>query len=240
MERIAVWLISIAILILYSFVLFRGGYVTMIFVFICVALVGVLILLIARYAIKREQTVTLAGVGPGFALESARQSIFSAEDHLVGFPSGSFEIATWSDQGFEAKEFIPKGSGSVVMRFIRIPGAFATMLVAIGSEMGLIGFFIGLIGASLLMGAFLVLFVVPLTLAWLVEIALKPLVRSDISVSAVSKGDVVDLVFVFRGLSAFFVEKKVLSAFRPPNLPAKYSSLAGESVAPTFNAEVVT
>ncbi len=226
MEKFTIGVISLLILCVYIFILFNSGYVGMIVVFVVVAVIGVIGLLVTRYIAKSVQTVQLAGVGKGHALRSASHAVFAAEDHVVGFPSGSFEVEYKpTGDGLVATEFIPKGSGSIVMRFVRAPFYLGAALVAVGARSGVPGFFVGLFGAFFLVGAFLFFFVVPLTLAWLVEIALKPLVRSQIDVTATEENNVVTLTFEFRGASAFMVQRKVLAAFVPPVLPARFAGL---------------
>ncbi|MCT9002613.1 hypothetical protein [Microbacterium memoriense] len=228
MGKLTVTLVSIAIVIVYGIVWIANpnGYFGMILTFVIVAAIGVTWMLVIRYAVTITRTVTLTGVGVGYALRSVSQSIWAAEDHLVGFPSGTFEVKTGDESNSViATEFVPKGSGGIVLSFIRIPGAIAATIFLAFAQFGVFGFFIGFFLAAIGLGIFLMLFVVPLAIAWLVEIAFKPLLKSQISVTASEADDAVTLEFRFRGASALLVMKRILRAFDTPVLPPRYAGM---------------
>jgi len=226
MEKLTVWAISIAIFLTYVVILSSAGYSGMIVTFLVVAAVGSGLMIVARYIVTIRKTVTLRGVGSHYAITSASHAIFAAEDHVIGFPSGSFNVTvTESGTGIAATEVVPKGSGSVVLRFIQIPWAIALYVFGFFALFGLWGALIGFVVAAAALGSFLFFFVVPLALAWLVEIAVKPLVASRVDVQAVEIDDAVQLTFIFRGASAFLVKNKMLGAFIPPVLPPRFAGL---------------
>lgn len=235
MGKFAVALITIALIIFYTIILFTQGYLGMILTFLIVAAIGVALLLVARFAVRLERKVALMGVGTRFALRSAEQAIWAAEDHLVGFPSGTFvpERGDVPDT-LIAKEFVPKGSGEIVKAFVLIPRNIAVGIFMVFAAFGWVGGLIGFFLAAIALGLFLFFCVVPLTLAWLVEIAMKPVVRSEIKVVAEEIDGGVELTFTFSGASALLLVKKVMGAFAPPTLPARYSGLVGapSTVAP--------
>lgn len=201
-------------------------YGRMISAFLVVATFGVVLLLVARHAIRITKTVTLQGVGSGFALRSANQAIWAAEDHVVGWPSGTFNTEWDSERArLVAVEFLPKGSGGIVMVFVRVPWKIALFIVNAFSAFGRYGSLIGFILASVALGNFLFLFVVPLALAWLVEVAFKRLARSRIEVTAEEIGDATRLTFSFQGASALVMMKNVMNAFDSPELPPRYAGL---------------
>lgn len=229
MGKFTVVLVSIAIVLFYGIVWASNpnGYFGMLLTFVIVAAVGVVALLVTRYAVTITRSVTLNGVGVGYALRSASQSIWAAEDHLVGFPSGTFEMKTGTTpHEIIATEFMPKGSGSIVLGFIRIPGVIAVGIFSVFAHFGLFGVLIGFFLAAIGLGIFLALFVVPLAIAWLIEIAVKPLVKSQITVTATETPDAVTLDFRFRGASALLVMKRVMRAFETPTLPPRYAGMA--------------
>lgn len=234
MGKLAVALITIALVIFYTIILVTQGYLGMIFTFLIVAAVGVALLLIARYAVNISRTVTLKGVGTGFALRSAEQAIWAAEDHLVGFPSGTFVPKRGEAVNtLVAEEFVPKGSGEIVKAFVVIPRNIAVGIFAVFAVFGWVGVLIGFFLAAFGLGLFLFFCVVPLALAWLVEIAMKPVVRSRIEVLATEIDGGVELTFTFRGSSALLLIKNVMRAFVPPTLPARYSGLVAAAPAGT-------
>ena len=237
MSKFAVAAISAALLIFYIIIFATQGYGGMILTFVIIAAVGVVLLLIARYAVTIRKTVTLKGVGEDFALRTASHAIWAAEDHLVGFPSGTFEPKRGDEPGtLVAKEFIPKGSGEIIKAFIRNPRNIAIGIFAVFAVFGfwgmVIGFFVALFG----LGLFLFFFVAPLALAWLVEIAVKPIVRSRVDVTARSVDDAVELTFAFRGASALLILPRVMKAFTTPQLPAKYSGIVAAPQRPAVAA----
>jgi len=242
MSKFAVALVGAALFFVFFLILTipTFDYFRMLSAFFIVAGIGVLLLLVARFAITRRRTVVLKGVGRGFALRSASHAIFAAEDHVVGFPSGTFSASS-SGNSILAEEFVPKGSGQIVMKFIRIPAVIAGGAIYIFSSMGVIGFFIGLALGILGLGFFLFFFVVPMVLAFVVEIAMKPVIKSKITVdSTVLPDDAVQLDFTFRGPSALLVERKVMRAFAAPVLPARFSGLVTNLVPAASSAPVAS
>lgn len=206
------------------------NYGRMVLAFFIVAAIGIVGMLVARYAVCRTMTVVLNGVGIDYALRSASHAVWVAEDHVIGWPSGTFEIKGHSDKpGFVATEWLARGSGNIVINFIRIPWKIVVVLSGaflIFSWIGaIVAFFIGLF--VLVMFAYF--FVVPLAIAWLVEISAKKPLRSEIVVVAEQlDADTTQLNFEFRGVSALLVMNNVLNAFSPPVLPGRFAALVAE------------
>ena len=228
MGKLAVSTISIITFVVYFGILIAPtfDYGRMIFAFLIVAAFGVVVLMVARYAITITKIVTLKGVGSGFAISSANQAIWAAEDHVIGWPSGTF-LTEWDQQRetLVAREFLPQGSGSIVMSFVKVPWKIAVYIVAAFSVFGVYGFFVSLFLAVIALGGFLFFFVVPLALAWLVEIVFKKPARSLIEITVEELDDAAQLTFKFKGASALIVMNNVMNAFNPPVLPPKYAGL---------------
>jgi len=226
MGKFTVAVISIITFVVYLLILLTPSfdYGRMIMAFLIVAAIGVTLLMVARYAVTITKSVTLKGVGPDFAIRSANQAIWAAEDHVVGWPSGTFET-TWDEPRnmLVAKEFLPHGSGNIVLSFIKVPWTIAIYIVAAFSAFGVFGFFVGFFLAAIALGGFLFFFVVPLTLAWIVEIAFKKPVSSMIEIDVAALDDATQLTFRFKGASALIVMNRVMNAFNPPVLPPKYA-----------------
>lgn len=241
MGKFVVAAISVVTFVIYLLVLTvpTFSYQRMIAAFFIVAAIGVGLLLLARYAVTITKTVTLKGVGPDFAVRSASQAIWAAEDHVIGWPSGTFTIEWDQHGGLRAKEFLPHGSGNIVLSFVRVPWNIAVGIVAACSLLGVVGFLIGLFLAFIALGAFLFFFVVPLALAWIIEVVFKKPASALIEVSVEDLEDAALLAFRFKGASALIVMNSVMRAFNPPVLPSRYAGLvaaatgaADESVFP--------
>lgn len=231
MGKLAVGVISALIILIYGTILYFPGfsYSRMTMAFIVVALIGVALLLIARYAVSITKTVTLEGVGPGWAARSARQAVWAAEDHMVGWPSGSFEVRTGDGPNqIVADEWLPKGGGQLLKRFVQVPWNIAVAITRLSAVFGWFGLLIGFILAAQAFVTFLFFFVVPLLLAFLVEVLFKKRVASRIEIEAVEFGDGSQLTLTFRGASALLVMKKVLGAFERPKLPARFAGLVNQ------------
>jgi hypothetical protein len=229
--KLAVGVISALIILIYGTILnFPGfSYSRMTMAFIVVALIGVVLLLIARYAVSITKTVTLEGVGPGWAARSAWQAVWAAEDHVVGWPSGSFEVRTGDRPNqIIADEWLPKGGSQLLKRFVQVPWNIALTITRFSAVFGWIGLLIGFILAAYAYVTFLFFFVVPLLLAFLVEVLFKKRVASRIEIEAVGFGDGSQLTLTFRGASALLVMKKVLGAFERPKLPARFAGLVNQ------------
>lgn len=211
------------------------SYGRMVLAFFVVAAIGIVGMLIARYAVCLTRSVTLTGVGLDYALRSASHAVWVAEDHVVGWPSGTFEIQRLADRpGFVATEWLARGSGNIVMNFIKVPWKIVIVLSGVFLIFSWIGaivaFFVGLF--FLVMFAYF--FVVPLAIAWLVEITAKNPLKSQIIVVADQlDADTTQLSFEFRGVSALLVLNNVMNAFNPPALPDRF---AGLIVAPADSA----
>lgn len=228
MGKLAVGVISALIILIYGTILYvpSFSYSRMTNAFIVVALIGVALLLIARYAVSMTKTVTLEGVGPGWATRSARQAIWAAEDHVVGWPSGSFEVRSGDRPNqIVGEEWLPKGGSYLLKRFVQVPWTIALAITGFSAIFGWIGLLIGFVLAATAYVGFLFFFVVPLLLAFLVEVLFKKRVASRIEIEAVEFGDGSQLTLTFRGASALLVMNKVLGAFERPKLPARFAGL---------------
>ena len=230
MNKLVIAGISLATFLAYLVILTvpSFSYGRMVAAFFVVAGIGIVGMGVARYAVCPTRAVVLKGVGIRFALDSAHSAVWAAEDHVVGWPSGTFATEPHPEKfGFIATEWVARGSGNIVMNFIRIPWNVVLILSGfflIFSWIGaIVAFFVGLFVLSI----FAFFFVVPLAIAWLVEIAAKRPLRSQIVVFADQLDpDTTQLTFEFRGVSALLVMKRVLSAFDPPELPGRFSGIA--------------
>lgn len=232
MGKLAVGVISALIILIYGSILYVPyfDYSRMTTAFIVVALIGVALLLIARYAVSITKTVVLEGVGPGWAVRSARQAIWAAEDHVVGWPSGSFEVRSGDGPNqIVGDEWLPQGGSQLLKRFVKVPWNIALMITGFSAVFGWVGLLIGFFVAATAYVGFLFFFVVPLLLAFLVEVLFKKRVASRIEVEAVEHGDGSQLTLTFRGASALLVMKKVLGAFEPAKLPARFAGLVSQA-----------
>lgn len=231
MNKLVVTGVSLVTFLIYFIVLMvpEFSYGRMVAAFLIVAGIGVIGMFVARYAVTVSKTVTLKGVGAGHALRSAQQSVWAVEDHILGWPSGTFEFPpdlNTSANTIVAREWAAKGSGNIVMNFIRIPWRIVLVLTGIFAIFGFVGMIITFLVGLFIMAAFVFFFVVPLAIAWLVEIALKPFLRSEIVIVAEQiDADTSQLTFRFRGSSALLVMKRMLKAFDAPTLPPRYAGL---------------
>ncbi|XBH21442.1 hypothetical protein V5R04_14705 [Jonesiaceae bacterium BS-20] len=235
MGKLAVGAISALIILIYGTILYvpHFDYSRMTKAFFIVALVGVALLLVARYAVSITKTVNLKGVTPSWAIRSAGQAIWAAEDHMVGWPSGTFEVQPGDQPNqFVGEEWLPKGGSQLLKSFVQVPWNIAIMITGFSAIFGWVGLLIGFILAATAYISFLFFFVVPLLLAFLVEAIFKKWVASRIEVKAVQIQDGSQLTLTFRGASALLVMNKVLGAFEPPKLPARFAGLVAQP-APT-------
>lgn len=228
-NKASVWLLSIALVVFYLIVFMLAGYGGLVEFYVVLAVAGSAALVIARYAVKLEATVTLRGVDRAYALRVASHALYVAEDNLVGFPSGKFETARTEDPAvIVATEFKPRSSHRMVLRMLLVPWAIAgsiVMFITVATRNG----WAFLIGQSLRIVAFMYFmffFIVPLALALLVELILKRFVGSVITVRAVEEGSDVQLHFTFQGASALLAKARLLSSFEAPELPARFHTPA--------------
>ncbi len=231
MGKFAVGVISALIILVYGTILYvpTFNYFRMTMAFIIVALVGVALLLIARYAVTITKTVDLDGVGPGWAARSAGQALWAAEDHVVGWPSGSFEVKNGDHANhIVGEEWLPSGGGHLLKRFVQVPWNIALGITGFFAIFGWIGLLIGFVFAASAYVGFLFFFVVPLLLAFLVEVLFKKHVASRIDVVAVETNVGSQLTLTFRGASALLVMNKVMGAFGRPKLPARFAGLVAQ------------
>lgn len=235
MNKLVVMGVSLVTFLIYLVILCvpSFSYDRMIRAYFIVAALGVLGMFIARYAVTVTKTVKLKGVGAGFAFRSAHQALWSAEDHLLGWPSGTFEFPDElnSTEGkLVAREWAAKGSGNIVLGFIRIPWRIVLTISTFFLAFNWIGAILAFVFGLFMLIWFAFFFLVPLVIAWLVEIALKPFLRSEIvAIAEQIDSDTAQLTFQFRGASALIIQKRVMSAFDAPKLPAKYAGLTAST-----------
>ena len=228
-NKSSVWLLSIILLVFYFFVLIAVGYEGLIGVYIVLALTGSAALIGARYLIKQEASVTLRGVGAEYGLRVARHALFATEDNLFGFPSGKFEVVDGeTPHSLLAKEFQPPSSHRLVLNMLLIPWSIAGVVVVLITRITNSGwaFIIGQVVRVFAFIYFMFMFIVPLLLAVVVEMGLKKIAGSVITVQAIEGENEVQLAFTFRGASALLVKSGLLKSFEAPALPAKYHTAA--------------
>ncbi len=221
-----------AIVVIYFIVFLVFGYVDMVLIFAALAIIGAVALTAARFVVV-SSSVTLRGVGVGYALATAAHALWVVDDFRLGFPSGTFLISEGHDpNALVASEFKPKSVGGAMLMTIflipwRITGAIVRTVASI-ADSGLV-YLIAQAIRICLMAFALFLFIVPLLLAWVLEGVLKPVVASEIRVTAESAQDAALLHFTFRGASALMVRPTLMSAFAAPALPCRYASLGGRA-----------
>lgn len=228
-KKASVWLLSIVLIVFYLFVFMAVGYSGLIVFYIVLALIGSAVLIIARYAIRQEATVTLRGVGAGYALRVAGHALYATEDNLVGFPSGKFEVADGpTPNSIVANEFKPKSSHRLVLNMLLVPWAIAGSIVLFFTAVtdNWIVFIAGQVGRVMAFMYFMFFFIVPLGLALLVELVLKKFVASVITVQATEGDNEVQLAFTFQGASALLAKTRLLKSFDTPVLPARFHTPA--------------
>lgn len=237
-NKAAVWLLSTALVVIYLVVFLTVGYGGLVLVYVVLALLGSAGLIIARYVIKQEATVVLRGVGVDYALRTAGHALHVIEDNLVGFPSGKFEPAAGSaPNSIEAHEFKPRGGHRIALSMVMVPWIISGAIiitVARAFDSGW-AYFIGQ-GMRVMAFIYFVFFlIVPMLLALLIELGLKQVVASVITVQAEEVDDAVRLTFAFRGASALLVKARLLSSFDAPVLPLKYQTTRTASPAAQSN-----
>lgn len=238
-NKAAVWLLSLALIVVYLLVFLAVGYVGLMAVYLLLAVLGSMILIFARYAIKDEATVTLRGVGVEYALRVTGHALYAAEDNTVGFPSGKFEVADGPGPlSILANEFRPKSSHKLVLRMILVPWAVAGMIVwGVAEATDSLAAFAFAQGVRVVAFTyFMFFFIVPMALALLVELLLKKFVASVITVQAAEGDNEVELHFTFQGASALLAKKRLMSTFEAPVLPAKFHTPAMALAAQTAKA----
>lgn len=228
-NKASVWVLSIVLVVFYLFVFVSLGYEGLIKVYLFLALIGSAVLVAARYLIKQESSVTLRGVGVGYALRAASHALYATEDNRVGFPSGKFEVASGvAPNSIVANEFKPKNSHRLALNMLLVPwfiaGSVVLFITAV-TESGR-AFLIGQLARVIAFVYFMFFFIVPLLLALVVELILKRFVASVITVQATEGDNEVHLKFTFRGASALLTKAQLLKSFEAPVLPAKYHTPA--------------
>jgi len=224
-NRNAIWLLVPILLLIYLLVFIRVGYAGLIVVYLVIAAVGSAALLVTRYAVKKEAVVTLRGVGVPYALRVAGHALYATEDNLIGFPSGTFEVAPGdSPNVIVASEFKPKRSHRVVLDMILLPWVLAGRVIAAVTSNSRNPLVL-LVGQTIRVSIFvycLFFFIVPLGLALLVEVVLKNFVASVITIEATEADNEVRLTITFQGATALMVKDRLLRAFEAPKLPSRY------------------
>ena len=228
-KKASVWLLSVVLAVIYLIVVLTVGYDGLVTAYVALAFLGSAVLLATRYLVKQEASVTLRGVGVGFALRAAGHALNVAEDNLVGYPSGQFvtEPGETTDS-IVAREFRPRSSHRLVLSIMMIPWAVTGSVVAFFTALtsNALVWMVGQFIRVMTFVYFVFMFIVPLALALVAELVLKRFVASVITVHATEGENEVHLAFTFQGVSALLAKARLLKSFEVPVLPAKYHTPA--------------
>lgn len=189
--------------------------------------IAFVIAIVARYWVLRTETFEMRGIDVARATDLVAVYVEGVHDHRFGFPTGVFAIdADRTSPGrVVAREINFKGSaGMAPVKFgLKLPilGALAggaLMAEADDAAGCLVGWMAISIGFGLGLAAAMVL-VIPFAFLSLVEVALRWLMRGEVSATIDKVADEKDAVrvrFEMRGLSAFGVEHQLRQGMAPP------------------------
>lgn len=228
--------LTVAVPLIYIAVLLLLGFEYFVLFCLTLTLLGASALLFFRFRPPKTCNVRLRGVSPTYALAASTHALLVLDDDRFGFPSGSFLVTSEADDVLVAREYVPPARGwDTFKRFAFLPwrltAPFTNYVYDNTSKDGG-GFllFVQIIRfvATALAATYLFL---PLLLASIVEIILKPIVASRIEVRAEPSGSDVELICAFQGPTAMAVKERFLSSFAPPVLPQRYARFAVEAAA---------
>ncbi|MCZ2817270.1 hypothetical protein [Modestobacter sp. VKM Ac-2984] len=230
-------LLMVGVPIMYIVVFLWFGFTALWGMFVVLALVGSGVLLFLRYRPPARTSVTLRGVDQAYALATTVHALQVLDDDRFGFPSGSFIVGDGTEPGsLLAKEYVPPARGfRTFMALISLPWRLTApvtrLLVRIGGDAAgwvLIAAQILRLWVALMIASFML---VPIVLASVLEIILKPLVASVIAVESEAVGTDVTLHFAFQGPTAIAVQSRLLRSFEAAALPERFARTLTSSAA---------
>jgi hypothetical protein len=231
------FLLMVGVPVVYVVVLLWFGIGALWGMFVVLALVGAGVLVFLRYRPPTRASVTLRGVDQRYALGTAAHALQVLDDDRFGFPSGSFIVHDGEEPGsLLAKEYVPPSRGSATFMTLillpwRLTAPLTRFLGAIGTDgAGWVWLAVQVVRlwVAIMIGSFLLM---PIALASLLEVILKPLVASVIAVRSEDVGNDVVLHFAFQGPTALAVRDRLLSSFSRAELPERFARALSSTAA---------
>jgi hypothetical protein len=212
------------------------------FFLVAMLIAGVVMAIVARTWVLETEPVVWRGIDVPNATNNLRLFFRDIDDAQFAYPTGQFVPDDESDDA----------SGTLVMReddfknssglgwslaLLQWGAAGGIGAVAAGAEAGVVGFFIGAFFGVMIFFALAAL-AVPLIVYGLIDMAMRPLMRSRITADVkkhASIPDAVEFTVKFRGLSAFGLVGDAVEGITAPKLPPGF---AAGGIEPGTTAEV--